>query len=97
MQVASWLLVQRAVREGELPLIEAASDKYRLITREGPAGPALAGADDLPEALKALMGRAAGLYDRVKRLDLTMYDEDGETAVNPVSDQMAKLQAAFQK
>src|SRR6185295_14192749 len=34
MQVASWLLVQRAVRDGEIPLIEAGSEKYRLISRE---------------------------------------------------------------
>jgi regulator of CtrA degradation len=97
MQVASWLLVQRAVREGELPLIEAASDKYRLITREGPAGPALAGADDLPEALKVLMGKAAALYERVRRLDQTMYDSEDEAPANPVSNQLAMLQAAFQK
>ena len=34
MQVASWLLVQRAVRDGEIQLTEAASEKYRLISRE---------------------------------------------------------------
>jgi len=27
MQVASWLLVQRAMRDGEIPVAEAASDK----------------------------------------------------------------------
>lgn len=97
MQVASWLLVQRAVRDGELPLIEAANDKYRLITRDGPTGQPLAGTDDLPEALKSLIVRAAALYERVKRLDATMYEEDGEAPANPVSNQMAMLQAAFLK
>lgn len=97
MQVASWLLVQRAVREGELPLIEAASDKYRLITRDGPAGQPLAGADDLPEALKTMIGRAGALYERVKRLDQTMYEGESEPPANPVSNQMAMLQAAFNK
>src|SRR5215468_53867 len=37
MQVASWLLVQRAVRDGEIPTGEAAGEKYRLIAREAPA------------------------------------------------------------
>src|ERR1700742_2305095 len=30
MQVASWLLVQRAVREGDMPATEACQDRYRL-------------------------------------------------------------------
>src|SRR6201996_2811252 len=30
MQVASWLLVQRAVREGDMPPAEACQDRYRL-------------------------------------------------------------------
>ena len=34
MQVASWLLVQRAVRDGEIQMSEAASEKYRLISRD---------------------------------------------------------------
>ena len=94
MQVASWLLVQRAVRDGEIPLAEAASDKYRLISREVTAAPAFAGASDVPEALKTLIARGAAIYDRVRRLDETMYDGAVE-AGNPVSDQLAKLEAAF--
>jgi regulator of CtrA degradation len=31
MQVASWLLVQRAVREGDMSAAEAFNDRYRLI------------------------------------------------------------------
>jgi regulator of CtrA degradation len=95
MQVASWLLVQRAVRDGEIPLTEAASEKYRLISRESPASPPFAGADDLPEALKTLMARGSAIYERVRRLDDTMYDAANGEAGNPISDQMAKLQAAF--
>lgn len=97
MQVASWLLVQRAVRDGEIHLAEAASDKYRLIAREAAPTPPFAGAGDLPEALKTLIGRGSALYERVKRLDETMYGEEGVEAPagNAVSDQMAMLQAAF--
>ncbi len=96
MQVASWLLVQRAVRDGEIPLSDAASDKYRLISREPAPTPSFAGSDELPEALKALIARGAAIYERVRRLDEQMYSESGEaSAGNPVSDQMAKLNAAF--
>lgn len=95
MQVASWLLVQRAVRDGEIALTEASSDKYRLISREPQSAPAFAGAQDLPEALKTLMARGSAIYDRVRRLDETMYDSAVVAEANPVSDQLAKLEAAF--
>ena len=95
MQVASWLLVQRAVRDGEIALTEASSDKYRLISREPQAAPAFAGAQDLPEALKVLMARGSAIYERVRRLDETMYDAAANDQANPVSDQLAKLEAAF--
>lgn len=95
MQVASWLLVQRAVRDGEIGLTEAASDKYRLIAREH-AGAPFTGADELPETLKTLISRGTAIYERVRRLDETMYEDSAAPAANnAVSDQMAKLQAAF--
>ena len=95
MQVASWLLVQRALRDGEIPMMEAASEKYRLISREALPAPAFAGANELPEALRTLIVRGAAIYERVRRLDETMYDGDAARGGNPVSDQMAKLNAAF--
>lgn len=95
MQVASWLLVQRAVRDGEIQMAEASSEKYRLISREAQPQTGFVGADDLPEALKTLIARGAAIYERVRRLDETMY-ERGETA-NAVSDQMARLADAFRR
>ena len=95
MQVASWLLVQRAVRDGEMQLAEAGSEKYRLISRDVQPSPAFVGADDLPEALKTLIIRARAVYERVRRLDETMYSETEASLTNGVSDQMAKLKAAF--
>lgn len=96
MQVASWLLVQRAVRDGEIQTSEAASEKYRLIAREAPAASAFAAADELPEALRSLIARGSAIYERVRRLDETMY-EGGSDAANPVSEQLAKLQAALNR
>jgi regulator of CtrA degradation len=95
MQVASWLLVQRAVRDGEIPLSEASSDKYRLASRDQPSA-AFAASNELPESLKALIAKGGAIFERVRRLDETMYEGEGETeSANAVSDQQARLQAAF--
>jgi regulator of CtrA degradation len=96
MQVASWLLVQRAMRDGEIQLGEASSEKYRLIARDPQPAPGFAGADDLPEALKTLIVKGGAIYERVRRLDETMYEGGGEPT-NAVSDQLALLQAAFKR
>jgi len=98
MQVASWLLVQRAVRDGEIELTEAASDKYRLISREPQATPTFTATDDLPQALKALIIKGGAIYERVRRLDETMYNGGEAEAGHPsnaVGDQLALLQQAF--
>lgn len=97
MQVASWLLVQKAVREGEIPVKDATGEKYRMISREIQPAPPFAGSDELPEALKALIVRGSAIYERVKRLDEVMYGEGSEEAPagSALSDQMAKLNAAF--
>ncbi|MEZ6024232.1 MAG: DUF1465 family protein [Hyphomonadaceae bacterium] len=96
MQVASWLLVQRAVRDGEIHMAEAASEKYRLISRDAQPATGFANSDELPEALKALIIRGGAIYERVRRLDETMYEGNGEAA-NPVNDQMAMLTEAFRR
>jgi regulator of CtrA degradation len=92
MQVASWLLVQRAVREGDMNPVEASQDRYRLAE---PAEEAGAG-DDLPDGLLQLLDRSARLYERVLHLDRRMYREEPvEDAAHPVLSQIEKLQAAF--
>ncbi|MBY0563675.1 MAG: DUF1465 family protein [Hyphomonadaceae bacterium] len=97
MQVASWLLVQRAVRDGEIALDEASSDKYRLIARDAPHGQSFAASEELPETLQGLIERGAAIYERVKRLDETMYEGGDEPGANPVSDQQALLEQAFKR
>jgi regulator of CtrA degradation len=96
MQVASWLLVQRAVRDGEMQISQARDAKFRLSGRE-----AIAGAPnkmvEVPEGLTILIARAGQLYERVRRLDDSMYTGPVETtaSVDSVGGQMARLQAAF--
>jgi hypothetical protein len=55
-------------------MAEACSEKYRLISRDARPGQTFAAADDLPEALKTLIIKGSAIYERVRRLDETMYD-----------------------
>jgi len=73
MQVASWLLVQRAVRESEMTPEEASDEKYRLGAQEVCRARALDGIELLPSKLIDLLERSGQLYDRVERLDDQLY------------------------
>jgi regulator of CtrA degradation len=94
MQVASWLLVQRAVREGDMEPSLACDARYRLAeeTRHN-ASPI---AEVLPTGLLGLLDRSERLYERVMHLDRRMYLDAAEhEAPHPVLSQFEKLQAAF--
>lgn len=93
MQIASWLLVQRAVREGDMEPEAACEPRYRLKARNPEATPSH---PDLPIALVEYLVRAEKLHDRVLYLDRRMYlDAPVETQINPVLSQMGRLEAAF--
>ena len=95
MQIASWLLVQRAVREGDMEAQDACDEKYRL----SPVSTVQIGdmQDMLPEGLLHLLDRSNRLYERISHMDKRMFiDEDTDTpAVNAVLDQMQRLKNAF--
>jgi regulator of CtrA degradation len=94
MQVASWLLVQRAVSEGEMTPDEAEKEKYRLGAREICRGSRAENMDALPARLVDLLGRSMNLYERVERLDQMLYGRE-EAAPVGVNAQLNRLQAAF--
>lgn len=95
MQIASWLLVQRAVREGDMTAEAACEPRYRLADRKIETEPTHG---DLPIALIEYMVRAEKLYDRALHLDRRMYlDAPAEEAVNPVQSQLDRLAAAFRQ
>ena len=94
MQVASWLLVQRAVREGDMAPNAACEDRYRLNADE--RAEAAAELNELPLELLSLADRAERLYDRVRHLDRRMYVEGPlEEAPHPVLSQLDRLKQAF--
>jgi regulator of CtrA degradation len=92
MQVASWLLVQRAVREGDMAAESALDASYRLAAE--------ATAETFAEAppLAELLSRSERLFDRVRHLDARMYADTGGAAAappHPVLSQMERLKDAF--
>jgi regulator of CtrA degradation len=95
MQVASWLLVQRAVREGDMTPDEACQSRYRLNAKTRGQADEIE-AEALPGGLIGLAERAERLYERVAHLDRRMYLEaPGETVPNPVLSQFEMLRSAF--
>ena len=69
MQVASWLLLQRAVNEGDLTPGQALSERRRVrLSREAIAGPPEV-LEQWPPTFRALSLRSLRLQDRVLHLD----------------------------
>lgn len=93
MQVASWLLVQRAVREGDMAPEAALDASYRLAaeaeTERADEGEAL------PTPLAELLARSERLFERVRHLDARIYSEVCEQEPHPVLSQIERLKDAF--
>jgi regulator of CtrA degradation len=95
MQLASWLLLQRALHAGELTQEEAVSEKHRINLSDIGSGQTLQGGETLPESLKTLIERSLRLHQRIQKLDRVLNDSERTSADNPVSSQMNLLAAAF--
>ena len=97
MQLASWLLLHRAVNEGEMSLAQANKEKTKVKLSLGDR----AAADTmalLPEKLGDLIDRSLSLLERVRRLDATMHAPIAERAQNnAVERQLGLLRAAFER
>jgi regulator of CtrA degradation len=98
MQLASWLLLHRAVKEGEMTLHQANREKTKVkLTAADPCP------DDmlvkLPERLQELVSRSMTLQSKVRRLDTTIHTPASEhlSIGNPLVPQMNMLKAAFER
>jgi regulator of CtrA degradation len=98
MQLASWLLLHRAVKEGEMTLTQANREKTKVkLTAADP------GTEDmiakLPQQLQDLIARSMSLQTRVRRLDTTIHSPAAERAPigNPLVPQLNRLKAAFEQ
>lgn len=97
MQIASWLLLQRAVSEGEISQEQASSEKSKVRLDAGEPAEARPSWNDLPEGLRSLILRASRLQERVRHLDMAIYGPKAAPApdANPVARDLGRLADAF--
>jgi regulator of CtrA degradation len=97
MQLASWLLLHRAVKEGEMSLDQANKEKTKVkLSATDTHDPN--NVELLPAVLRELIERAQALQVKVRRLDSTIHNRipaDQAPSINPVERQLGLLKAAF--
>jgi regulator of CtrA degradation len=97
MQLASWLLLHRAVKEGEMTLTQANREKTKVkLSAADPGGADMV--EKLPEHLQDLIVRSMALQTKVRRLDVTIHTPTTERAAigNPLVPHLNRLKAAFE-
>lgn len=99
MQMASWLLLQRAVNNGEMTRDQVMSEKRKVRLDSFNVDKTAPGWNDLPEAFRDLIERSLRLQNRVALLDREIY-RPADTAMtsdneNSVQAQLSLLRTAF--
>jgi regulator of CtrA degradation len=97
LELASWLMIRRAHKEGEITLEEVRKKRARVrLTAPGRLSH-IKGFHELPEGLRKLIEASFALNDRIVRLDCAMevVVDDPEAAGSPVEAQVARLEQAF--
>ncbi|MEO9167487.1 MAG: DUF1465 family protein [Aestuariivirga sp.] len=95
MQMASWLLLQRAIAAGELSPSDMNREKHRINLAEIGKGSALKGAELLPTGLNDLVERSLRLLERIRKLDAMLTPAADNDVVSPVLTQINMLQRAL--
>ncbi|AOF91289.1 DUF1465 family protein [Sinorhizobium sp. RAC02] len=100
MQMASWLLLQRAVNNGEMSRDQVLSEKNKVRLDSFNVDKTAPGWNDLPEAFRDLIERSLRLQNRVALLDREIYRPQEVQAFEPVNQnsvqaQINLLQTAF--
>jgi regulator of CtrA degradation len=97
MQIASWLLVQRAVVEGEITADQAQAEKTRVRLGSQELVTGLLDFEVLPDRLKELIGLSVRLHARILHLDQLLSEAASppRPPENPVANQRRLLEQAF--
>ena len=93
MQIASWLLVQRAVAEGEMSADQARNEHNKVRIAEPMLQPTNAEAARLPQRLRDLIAHSIRLQERIRNLDAQRSGAIRPATANPVRGQLESLQA----
>ncbi len=103
LDLASWLLIRRALKEGEITPDEARRKRQRIKLQALGRPSHVKGFADLPAGLRDLIEASFKLHDRIAQLDRAMQEPvaaaaaapDAASLANPVADQMSRLAQAF--
>jgi regulator of CtrA degradation len=103
MQLASWLLLQRAANSGEMTRDQVASEKAKVRLDTASASQDAAGWSELPDAFRDLVTHSLRLQARVRHMDEEIYGAPNQVVTqlqtarrtNPVSEQLRLLNTAF--
>ncbi|WDR04902.1 DUF1465 family protein [Devosia rhodophyticola] len=98
MQLASWLLLQRAVNEGEITAENARSEKSKVKFSATPSERGGPGFSHLPPPLLEFITKGDRLFDRVMQFDVLERGKMPELeagVANGIADQLSRLKAAF--
>ena len=98
MQIASWLLLQRAVADGEITADQARIEKNRVRMNAQDSTASITEYEALPRRLRELIGLGARLHARILHLDQLISQAElapPSEPVNPVAAQLGLLQRAF--
>ena len=98
LELASWLMIRRAHKEGEITAQELRQKRERVrLTAPGRLSH-VKGFDELPQGLRDLITASFALNDRIVRLDCAMevvVDAPAAASGSPVDAQVARLEQAF--
>lgn len=98
MQLASWLLLQRAVNEGELTAENARLEKEKVRFSATPSERGGPGFEELPARLRQFIAHGDRLFERVQqfdRLERGTMPEIPTDRSGDIADQLSRLRAAF--
>ncbi len=99
MQVASWLLLQRAANQGDMSRAQVEAEKVKVRLEGLGSAKDSPNYGELPEAFRDLVERALMLERRIAMLDREIYGENAaepeHPARNPVGEQIDLLKTAF--
>ncbi|MBI1622344.1 protease adaptor protein RcdA [Aquamicrobium zhengzhouense] len=100
MQIASWLLLQRAANSGEMTRDQVAAEKSKVRLDTASAHIDTPGWTELPPAFLAIVDHSLRLQALVRRMDEQIYGDPlpsfpAMARSNPVSEQINLLQTAF--
>jgi regulator of CtrA degradation len=105
LELASWLMIRRSFKEGEISAAQLARKRDRVRLTEPGRISHVKGFDTLPVGLQQLIKASFALNDRIVRLDLAMQVRveeadssdlgDQRVVASPVQKQVSRLERAF--